>query len=66
MVCLYHFTNSNYDAGTTLPEGDTLREIGKLGADGVYIFFIITGCVIPLSMVNGNYTLKRIHRLVAC
>jgi len=42
-----------------------LREIGKLGADGVYIFFVITGCVIPLSMLNGNYTMKRIHRFIA-
>ncbi len=66
MVCWYHFTNSYYEgSGHLLPDGDILRETGKLGINGVFIFFVISGCVIPLSMLKGGYVIGRLHRFIA-
>lgn len=52
-------------------ENATIKSIFALGNTGVYIFFVISGVVIPLSMIRGGYTyqnwgtfmLKRLIRL---
>lgn len=67
VVCLYHFVNTT----TGYIESETIKEIFWFGKTGVYMFFVISGVVIPLSMIRGNYTynnwgkfmLKRLARL---
>ncbi|MEM7161963.1 MAG: acyltransferase [Bacteroidota bacterium] len=51
-VCLYHFvcTTQNFI------ESELLLDIFYFGQKGVEVFFIISGIVIPLSMVKAKYT----------
>lgn len=65
MVCVYHFTNYGSFDGPLLEDGDLIKESGKLGINGVFIFFVISGFVIPLSMFKGGYVIGRFHRFIA-
>ena len=66
MVCFFHFVVSK----GYIYDGDVIS-IFSIGKTGVYIFFVISGVVIPLSMIRGGYTyrswgnfmLKRLLRL---
>lgn len=64
MVCLFHFTMYSDNRGDYLPEGDWIRAIGSVGHLGVYIFFVITGFVIPLSMKKYNYSIRNIGKYI--
>lgn len=63
-VCFYHFTNYTDINGTVLPEGDWLAKLGLYGVQGVFIFFVISGFVIPLSLSNEKFELKSFHRFI--
>ncbi|NOQ72164.1 MAG: acyltransferase family protein [Crocinitomix sp.] len=54
-VCFYHFIVTTQDYVTD----ETLLSIFEFGDRGVQLFFIISGIVIPLSMINSAYTLKK-------
>lgn len=64
MVCIYHFTNYYSGSESLLSEGDYLKEIGKFGINGVFVFFVISGFVIPLSMYKGDYAIGSFHRFI--
>jgi len=57
VVCLFHLS-----AGGTLFEGTPLGHLRSYfaagGADGIRLFFIISGFVIPLAMHTGGYELR--------
>ncbi len=57
-VCLYHFVVSTYI------DDLTLRSIFEYGKKGVQIFFIISGIVIPLSMIDMNYSYSKIFKFL--
>jgi peptidoglycan/LPS O-acetylase OafA/YrhL len=50
MVCLFHFV-----ASKGYIESADVKSIFAIGENGVYIFFVISGVVIPLSMIRGGY-----------
>jgi peptidoglycan/LPS O-acetylase OafA/YrhL len=52
MVCLFH---AGFLLTPFLPASSALLDIGQ---DGVYVFFVISGMVIPLALEKANY---RIH-----
>ncbi|MDB4273905.1 acyltransferase [Algibacter sp.] len=52
MVCLNHFVCKT----TGYIDNNIVLSIFKFGGLGVNMFFIISGIVLPLSMLNGNYT----------
>jgi peptidoglycan/LPS O-acetylase OafA/YrhL len=56
MVCLYHFvcTTSNYI------QDEFVLNIFSLGQYGVHIFFVISGIVIPLSMIKHEYSVSKL------
>nr|WP_262898178.1 acyltransferase [Niastella soli] len=66
MVCFFHFI----DTKGYIDNAD-IKSIFRIGHSGVYIFFVISGVVIPLSMIRGgyryrnwgNFMLKRLIRL---
>ncbi|MCJ0742439.1 acyltransferase family protein [Pedobacter montanisoli] len=58
-VCVHHFAG-----GTLLPENNFLRIIASYGHLGVYIFFILSGFVLPLSMYKSNYRIDKFHLFV--
>ena len=55
LVCLYHFVYSP----SGFIEIEWLRESFNWGQKGVEIFFIISAIVIPISLMKGDYSIKR-------
>lgn len=66
MVCFFHFSTT-----VGYIDSDYIKDFFSYGSTGVFIFFVISGVVIPLSMIRGGYTmgnwrtfmLKRVARL---
>ena len=59
MVCFYHFAwHTDDKVGVLLPEGNTIKYFAWQGQLGVYVFFVISGFVIPLSMFYGKYQFR--------
>lgn len=61
MVCLYHFVCKT----TGYFDNEIVLKIFKYGGLGVNMFFIISGIVLPLSMINGNYTFSSWRNFLA-
>jgi peptidoglycan/LPS O-acetylase OafA/YrhL len=57
-VCLFHFIYS------TFIQDETLRSIFFYGQKGVQVFFIISGIVIPMSLINSNYNLTKVWKFL--
>lgn len=59
-VCLYHFvcTTTNYILD------ENILDIFHFGKKGVQVFFIISGIVIPLSMLKVNYNFKLLPKFI--
>ncbi|MFT4601098.1 MAG: peptidoglycan/LPS O-acetylase OafA/YrhL [Arenicella sp.] len=53
-VVLYHFVVTTID----FVQNETVKDVFHYGSRGVQLFFIISGIVIPLSLLNSGYTLK--------
>ncbi|NQY08622.1 MAG: hypothetical protein HRT71_03805 [Flavobacteriales bacterium] len=51
VVCLFHFVVRTTD----YVQNETVLDVFLFGHKGVQLFFIISGIVIPLSMINSNY-----------
>ncbi len=64
MVCFFHFTNFVHEDVSILPEGDIIANIGIHGVQGVFVFFVITGFVIPLSLYRSHYKIENISRFL--
>ncbi len=64
MVCLYHFTNYSDRYGAIFSKGHWIQELGELGINGVFVFFVISGCVIPLSLHKYQFSFKKIGRFL--
>lgn len=58
LVCLYHFVIIT----TIFINNQTVLDVFQFGKKGVHIFFVISGIVIPLSMVKTNYNITLIGR----
>lgn len=65
LVCLYHFIGYADFRGELIASTSLLSEIGSYGVNGVYIFFVITGFVIPFSLYKDQFKLNHIHRFLA-
>ena len=52
-VCLFHFIYSTVNYVTD----KTILDVVYYGQLGVALFFVISGIVIPLSLLNSNYTI---------
>jgi peptidoglycan/LPS O-acetylase OafA/YrhL len=53
MVCMHHFT-----------EHSALEPVGRYGLLGVYIFFVISGFVVPYAMHQEGYRLRYFHKFL--
>ncbi len=64
MVCIFHFTTYIDIRGSLFLESDVIYRLGKLGIQGVYVFFIITGFIIPFSLLKNKFNLNQLHRFL--
>lgn len=65
MVCFYHFSWHSDPTGWFFPEDNPIRYFGYQGQVGVYVFFVISGFVIPFALWQGRYSPKNFFRFVA-
>ena len=56
-VCLFHFICTTID----YISNKNILSFFQYGHYGVELFFIISGIVIPLSLLKSNYSLKKFH-----
>jgi peptidoglycan/LPS O-acetylase OafA/YrhL len=63
-VSCYHFICFTGKDGVLFPEDGLTHKIAAFGYQGVYIFFVISGFVIPLSMYKAKYTLPLIGKFL--
>lgn len=61
VVCLYHFVCTTTD----YIENQIILDIFSFGKKGVQIFFIISGIVIPLSMLKAKYSYKLFSKFIS-
>lgn len=59
-VAIFHIVN----APIGFVEDETVRSIFVRGASGVQVFFIISGLVIPLSLIKSNFQFKLLGRFM--
>lgn len=64
MVCYYHFCGFDVGKGPIIPRVHPFWKIGQNGYLGVYVFFVISGFVIPFAMQKGAYQLKKAGRFL--
>lgn len=60
-VCLFHFICTT----TGYIQSPGILNVFSYGDKGVEVFFIISGIVIPLSMINGNYSYQSVFKFAA-
>lgn len=65
MVCFFHFALHENNSGRLFPERHLIPAIGQYGYLGVYIFFVISGFVIPFSMAKGKYIYSKFGKFIA-
>lgn len=64
LVAFFHFTHHQSIHGTLLSENDWLYKLGHFGQYGVHLFFVISGFVIPYSMVKHDYSIRKIGKFL--
>ena len=65
LVCIVHFTGHADLNGRLFEESSWTFQLGQYGVNGVYVFFVITGFVIPLSLSKSKFVLRKLPRFLA-
>ncbi len=71
MVCIFHLAGHRDEHHSLLQPDDPLLKIASFGPTGVFVFFVISGFIIPFAMDRAKYTIgdffsffkKRLWRL---
>ncbi|HTL80579.1 MAG TPA: acyltransferase [Bacteroidia bacterium] len=63
-VCAYHFANFSAEQGPLFPGASVMINSVEYGRLGVFLFFVISAVVVPLSMHNKDYRLKNFFRFL--
>jgi peptidoglycan/LPS O-acetylase OafA/YrhL len=64
MVSAFHFIYFTGPDGPLFNKDGITHTVATYGAQGVFIFFVISGFVIPFSMHKGNYKISRIGKFL--
>lgn len=58
-VVFYHFIgHSDINVGQLIPTDDVVYQIAKFGKNSVYMFFVISGLVMPITMFKSDFKLN--------
>ena len=64
MICIFHFTHFSSGDFILFDPHSLLVQWGKIGTEGVYLFFIISGFIIPWSLSKYNFSWKDTGRFL--
>lgn len=64
MVAFFHFTGWRDWTDGFYEKGDFIARVGHHGNMGVYIFFVISGFVIPYSLIKGDYRIRNFFNFI--
>lgn len=64
MVCVFHFAYHTDQYGDFLPVDNWFRKAAFFGSEGVYVFFVISGFIIPFALYQSRFTLKNYWRFL--
>ncbi len=59
MVCLYNLICYHDYRNSLFDEHSAIRQIGMHGVNGAFIFFVISGFIIPFSLFKSEYSVKK-------
>lgn len=65
LICIYHFINHQDANGTLFSTENIIKKSSFIVTDVVFIFFLISGFIIPLSMYRQNFKFKKAHLFLA-
>lgn len=65
MVCVFHFAKLDTGHGLLFSTGSAVRLVTDFGYTGVFIFFVLSGFVIPISLQNSQFKINKLHRFLA-
>jgi peptidoglycan/LPS O-acetylase OafA/YrhL len=65
MVSFYHFVWHFDPTGFFFEEDNPIRYYGYQGQVGVYVFFVISGFIIPYALYHGKYKIHNFFRFLA-
>ena len=63
-VCVFHFVYYNDANGSLFEKDSAISYLGSLGINGVFIFFVISGFVIPLSLSKSDFKLNQLFKFL--
>jgi peptidoglycan/LPS O-acetylase OafA/YrhL len=64
MVCFYHFSHFPFLDKHIFNESNFILPFSELCRNGVYIFFVLSGFIIPFSLNKLNYSIKKIPKFL--
>jgi peptidoglycan/LPS O-acetylase OafA/YrhL len=64
MVALYHFCWHEGPEGKLFEDGSWVRSVSFYGVEGVYVFFVISGFIIPYALSRSTYSLSNYPRFI--
>ncbi|MFM1931072.1 MAG: hypothetical protein RL226_375 [Bacteroidota bacterium] len=65
LVCLFHFFCYWIPSGYLFEPSTLVYQIAQFGANGVFVFFVVSGFVIPLSLSKSNLRWASIPRFLS-
>jgi peptidoglycan/LPS O-acetylase OafA/YrhL len=65
LVCIFHFTNFKYNNELIFSSDSLVTMIGSYGKNGVYIFFVISGFVIPYSLYKYQFKIQNFFHFIS-
>ena len=64
-VCLYHFIGYEDFRGDLFASNSLTSDLANFGVNGIFLFFVISGFVIPFSLAKADFKLTRLHRFLS-
>jgi peptidoglycan/LPS O-acetylase OafA/YrhL len=64
MVCAYHFAYHEDPHGELFPNDSVFKNALFYGSEGVYVFFVISGFIIPYALMQSKFTLNNYFRFL--
>ncbi len=65
LVCIFNFSNFEFNNELIFSSDSLITLIGSFGKNGVYIFFVISGFVIPYSLYKYQFKIQNFFHFIA-